>query len=341
MELYPPFGPYLFNTELFGIPIAVRWYGVLIMTGALLAAWLASRRALARGYDPDHVWNQLMLGLIMGIAGARIYYVAFEWERFADNPISALNLTTGGLAIHGAWIGALLSAIIYTRYNKLPFWEWIDICIPGFLLAQSVGRWGNFMNQEAYGEPTTLGFGVRIDPEYRFPPYNNLQLYPPDTLFHATFLYESVWNIVGVGLLLLLDRRYGKLAPAGQRWLCNGDLLFLYGIYYSLGRVWIEGLRTDSLCLNGMGGDCAGSIRVAQLVSLSIIVIGSVALFLNHRRPLVQDEPDNTTQSSPDTEQDTTAASNAASSDSAEPDQPGASNDSGSSPSSDRGLNRA
>ncbi len=286
MELYPPFGPYLLNTEIFGLPIAVRWYGVLIMSGALLGAWLASRRALARGYDPEHVWNLLMLGLILGIAGARIYYVIFEWERFASNPMSALNLTTGGLAIHGVWIGALSAALIYTRYNKLPFWEWMDICMPGFLLAQAVGRWGNFMNQEAYGAPTTLGFGVRIDPEHRLPPYNNLQLYPPETLFHATFLYESVWNLIGVGLLLLADRRYGKLAPPKQRWLRDGDILFLYGIYYSLGRLWIEGLRTDSLCLNGIGGDCAGSIRMAQLVSLVIIVAGLVALFMNHRRPL-------------------------------------------------------
>ncbi|MCG8349747.1 MAG: prolipoprotein diacylglyceryl transferase [Chloroflexales bacterium] len=341
MELYPPFGPYLFNTELFGIPIAVRWYGVLIMGGALLAAWLASRRALARGYDPDHVWNQLMLGLILGIVGARIYYVAFEWERFANNPISALNLTTGGLAVHGSLIGALLSAVIYARYNKLPFWEWVDICIPGFLLAQSVGRWGNFMNQEAYGGPTTLGFGVRIDPEYRLPPYNNMQLYPQDTLFHATFLYESVWNIIGVGLLLLLDRRYGKLAPVGQRWLRNGDLLFLYGIYYSLGRVWIEGLRTDSLCLNGTGGDCAGSIRVAQLVSLLIILIGAVALFLNHRRPFDQNPANSATQNSPDAEQGTTTMSSIAANDSAESGEPGTTDESGAAPSSDRGLNRA
>lgn len=284
MELYPPFGPYLINTELFGIPIAVRWYGVLIMTGALLAAWLAGRRAQRRGFDPEHVWNQLMLGLVMGIAGARLYYVTFEWERFAANPLSALNLATGGLALHGALIGAILSALIYTRFNRLPFWEWVDICMPGFLLAQAVGRWGNFMNQEAYGGPTSLGFGVRIDPEHRIPPYNDLQRYPPDTLFHATFLYESLWNIVGVGLLLLADRRYGKLAPAGRRWLRDGDILFLYGIYYSLGRFWIEGLRTDSLCLSGVSGDCAGSFRVAQLISLAIIAVCAAALYVNHRR---------------------------------------------------------
>ncbi|PMP82669.1 MAG: prolipoprotein diacylglyceryl transferase, partial [Chloroflexus aggregans] len=202
MVLYPPDDPFLISFTLFGLPIVVRWYGAIIMTGALIAALLASRRAVARGYHPDHVWNQLMLGLVLGIAGARIYYVAFEWERFAPNPWSVFNLTTGGIAIHGAIIGALLSTVIYTRYTRLPYWDWLDVCVPGFLLAQSIGRWGNFFNQEAYGRPTDLPFGLRIDPEYRVPPYNDLTTYPITTLFHPTFLYESVWNLVGVGILL-------------------------------------------------------------------------------------------------------------------------------------------
>lgn len=285
MVLYPPDDPFLFNFTLFGLPIAVRWYGVLIMSGALLAAYLCSRRAVARGYHPDHIWNQLMLGLVLGIAGARLYYVAFEWERFAASPLSVLNLTTGGLAVHGGIIGALVAVVIYARYTKLPFWDWVDTCVPGFLLGQSIGRWGNFFNQEAYGRPTELGFGVRIDADRRLPPYTNLQEYPLDTLFHATFLYESLWNLAGVGLLLWADRRYGHGAPQGKRWLRRGDLLFLYGIIYSTGRFWIEGLRTDSLCLNGIGGDCTGSLRVAQLISLTLIGLSVVALIVNHRRP--------------------------------------------------------
>lgn len=285
MVLYPPDDPFLISFTLFGIPIVVRWYGAIIMSGALIAAMLASRRAVARGYHPDHVWNQLMLGLILGIAGARIYYVIFEWERFAPDPWSALNLTTGGIAIHGAIIGALLSTVIYTRYAKLPYWDWLDVCVPGFLLAQSIGRWGNFFNQEAYGRPTDLPFGLRIDPQYRLPPYNDLSTYPITTLFHPTFLYESVWNLVGVGVLLWLDRRFGRLAPPAQRRLNPGDLLFLYGIIYSSGRFWIEGLRTDSLCANGIGGECEGSIRVAQLVSVTTIVLCAFLLYLNHRRP--------------------------------------------------------
>ncbi len=291
MGLYPPFSPFLFQINLFGLPIAVRWYGAIIMSGAMFAAWLASRRAVARGIDPDHIWNQLMLGLLLGIAGARIYYVAFEWHRFAGDPISALNLTTGGLAVHGSLIGAILSAVIYTRYAKLRFWEWVDMIAPGFLIAQGIGRWGNFFNQEAYGRPTTLPFGVRIDADHRLPPYGDMQAYPADTLFHATFLYESLWNVTGGALLLWADRRFGQGATVERRWLRPGDVLFLYGIIYSAGRYWIEGLRTDSLCLNGVGGDCAGSIRVAQLISLVLIAACAVAMIVNHRRPLLVDAP--------------------------------------------------
>jgi phosphatidylglycerol:prolipoprotein diacylglycerol transferase len=292
MVFYPPDDPILFSFNLFGLPLTVRWYGAIIMAGALLAAYIAARRAKARGYDPDHVWNLLMLGLLLGIASARIYYVVFEWERFAAAPLSILNLTTGGLAIHGGIIGSAIAVLLYAWYNKLPLWDWFDICVPPYLLGQAIGRWGNFFNQEAYGRPTSLPFGVRIDPEYRLPPYNNLQQYPIDTLFHATFLYESLWNLAGAGLLFWADRRFGFGAAPGKRWLRPGDLLFLYAIIYSAGRFWIEGLRTDSLCANGIGGSCEGSLRMAQLMSLALMAVGAIALFVNHRRPLPPQSPE-------------------------------------------------
>lgn len=291
--LYPPDDPFFINTTIFGIPLVVRWYGVIIMSGALLAAWLCARRARRRGYNPDHVWNTLMLGLILAIICARIYYVSFEWERFAGRPwLEIINPATGGIAIHGAIIGAVLAASIYAWRNRLPILDWFDTCIPGLLLGQGIGRWGNFMNQEAYGRPVPswLPFGVHIDPDRRLPPYNNMQTYPPDTLFHATFLYESVWDIAGVGLLLWLDQRFGTRAPAQRRWLRAGDLILLYGIYYSIGRFFIEGLRTDSLCGNGIGGDCAGTFRAAQIASLMLIAIGVVGLVINHRRALPPDD---------------------------------------------------
>lgn len=278
MELYPPTGPFLINTELFGFPVQVRWYGVLIVGGALLAGWFAARRAQARGIDPEHVWNQLMLGMIMGILGARLYYVAFEWPRFAGQPLWAiLDPRTGGLAIHGALIGAILSALIYARWNKLPFLQWLDICLVCFLPAQAVGRWGNFFNQEAYGRPTTLPFGVRIDEVHRIGEYRDMQAFPPDTLFHATFLYESIWNIAGFALILWLERR--QLQRGRLRVL---DVSFFYMIWYGLGRLWVEALRTDSLCSNLVGGECVGSLRVAQLASIALIAIGAFGLLLAH-----------------------------------------------------------
>ncbi len=284
MTLYPPDDPFLINTVIFGIPLVIRWYGLLIMSGAVLGAFLNEARARKQGFDPEQIWNQLMLGLILGIAGARIYYVAFERARFGNNFFEMLNLTTGGLAIHGAIIGALLAAVIYTRRHKLPFWHWVDLCVPGLLLAQALGRWGNFFNQEAYGCPTSTGFGLLIDPIHRISPYDDLQKYPPTTLFHPTFLYESLWNLLGVGLILLLERHFGSDAPSQRRWLRKGDLFFFYGAYYSFARFWIEGLRTDSLCLNGFGGDCVGSLRVAQVVSLLIFCAAAIALIVNHQR---------------------------------------------------------
>ena len=276
----PPTGPYLID-HLFGIAfLTVRWYGVLIVTGALLAGVLAARRARARGIDGEHVWNQLLLGMLLGVVGARIYYVAFEWDRYAGRPLlEIVNPQGGGLAIHGAIVGATLAALIYTRRHHLPLLRWLDICMPTLLVGQAIGRWGNFFNEEAYGRPTDLPIGVIIDPQHRLPPFDDLAKYPPTTLFHATFLYESIWNLVGVGLLLWLGRRL-------RAWLRTGDIALFYAIWYGLGRFWIEGLRTDSLCTNGIGGSCAGALRAAQIVSLLLIAGGLIGLFLNHRRAL-------------------------------------------------------
>jgi phosphatidylglycerol:prolipoprotein diacylglycerol transferase len=278
--IHPPSDPFLINTTIFGLPIAVRWYGVLIVGGAMVAGWISARRAERRGFDPEHIWNLLLLGMVLGIVGARLYYVAFEWKSFANRPLlDLINTTKGGLAIHGALIGAVLATLIYTYRNKLPFIEFLDICMPAVLLAQAIGRWGNFMNQEAYGRPTTLPFGVTIDADRRLPPYDNMAVYPPSTLFHATFLYESIWNVAGFGLVLWLERRL-------RGWRRTGDIALFYAIWYGIGRFWIEGLRTDSLCTNGIGGECGGALRTAQIVSLLLIVGGLIGLYINHQRAL-------------------------------------------------------
>jgi phosphatidylglycerol:prolipoprotein diacylglycerol transferase len=284
--LYPPDDPFFINTTIFGIPLVVRWYGVIIVGGAMLAGRIAAGRAERRGYDPEHIWNMLLITLACGIAAARAYYVFFEWERFAGRPwLEIINPAGGGggIAIHGALIGSITAGVIYTIWHKLPTLEFADITIPTILIGQAIGRWGNFMNQEAYGRPTTLPFGVWIDADRRLPPYDNMAAYPPETLFHATFLYESLWNLAGFGLIIWLERRL-------RGWRRPGDLGLFYAIYYGVGRLWIEGLRTDSLCTNGIGGSCDEALRTAQVVSLLLIVGGLVGLFINHRRRLTPAE---------------------------------------------------
>lgn len=278
MQIYPPDDPFLIQFMLGSFEVALRWYGVLIVGGAMIAGQWAANRAAKRGHDPEHMWNMVVFGMIMGILFARIYYVIFEWPRFANQSwLMIINPATGGLAIHGALIGTALAAYIYTKRHNLNMIEWLDIVMPTFLLAQAIGRWGNFFNQEAYGQPSNLGFGVVIDAPNRLAPYNDLDKYPASTLFHPTFLYESLWNLLGVGLLVLIERRYRDI-------LRRGDMVLFYAIIYGTGRLWIEGLRVDSLCTDLIGGGCDESLRVAQIASIVLIVGGVIGLWINHAR---------------------------------------------------------
>lgn len=274
--MYPPDDPFLVY-QLFGF-LTIRWYAVFILGGALIAAWFGARRVERRGYDPEHAWNLLAFGLLVSIAFARAWYVFFEWPNFRDKSLLyIINPATGGIAIHGAIVGAVLGTWIYTRLNKLRFVEWLDLGAPCMAIGQAIGRWGNFFNQEAYGRPTTLPWGLRIDPDRRIGPYSNLQTFGEATRFHPTFLYESLWNVGVLVALLLVERRF-------RRQLLTGDIFLLYGIFYSLGRLWIEGLRTDSLCLDGVGGSCDGALRTAQVVSVIAIVGFSALLAFRHLR---------------------------------------------------------
>jgi phosphatidylglycerol---prolipoprotein diacylglyceryl transferase len=252
---------------------------VLIVSGAILAAYLAARRARAHEIAEEHVWNQLLLGMVLGIIGARLYYVAFEWGRYAGKPVlEIINPQGGGLAIHGAIIGALIAVLVYTRRHRLPLLPWLDICVPTLLVGQAIGRWGNFFNQEAYGRPTTLPWGLDIASEHRIPPYDDLRQYPPSTRFHPTFLYESLWNASALLLILWIERRF-------RTFLKPGDSALLYGVFYSVGRFFTEGLRTDSLCVGAhtIDGSCSGGLRIAQLVSLGAVVICGAILVWRHR----------------------------------------------------------
>lgn len=271
-------------------PLAVHWYGIIIVVSVLVAAYIASLEAKRRGQDPDHVWNALLLCLVLGIIGARLYHVFSSprggmvgWDYYRQNPLAILQIWHGGLAIYGAVAGGLLGVYIYARLNKLSFLQWADIGTPGLILAQVIGRWGNFINQELYGYPTSLPWGITITPPYRIPPYNDLTLYPASTRFHPTFLYESLWNLLGFLLLMYVARRYSDR-------LLDGDVLCLYAIWYPMGRIFVEALRPDAWLIRG--------IAAAQIFAAIAFVVSVGTILYRHRRaglaaelPLAEEEP--------------------------------------------------
>ncbi|NLA85050.1 MAG: prolipoprotein diacylglyceryl transferase [Clostridiales bacterium] len=243
--------------RIFGQPI--YWYGILISIGVLLGIVLALRNAKYFDIDQDSIIDMALLAIPLAIVGARLYYVIFEWEQYRDNIWSIFNIRKGGLAIFGGVIGGALGVIIYSRRKKLSFWDLADICAPSLILGQAIGRWGNYINQEAYG------FAVN-NPEWQWFP---AAVYIDATQqWHlATFFYESFWNFI-VFFILMSYRKYR---------IRNGEIFLLYLVLYSFGRFFIEGLRTDSLYI--------GTIRVSQLLSVLFFILG-IALIIYRRRTL-------------------------------------------------------
>lgn len=229
----------IFNTE-------VRWYGILIAAGVMIGTLIAMREAKRKGVDEDTLLDLLLFAIPSALIGARLYYVVFSWDMYRDNPIEALNFRGGGLAIHGAIIAGVVVAIIFSRIRKENFWTLGDITAPSLILGQAIGRWGNYINGEAHGGPTDLPWGIMVN----------------GSKVHPTFLYESLWNFLVFGFLLWYSRNKAKI---------EGEVFLLYLILYSLARLLIEGLRTDSLMW--------GPIRVAQLISLIGILIPGIILY--------------------------------------------------------------
>ncbi len=272
----PPINP-TFNIG----PLVIHWYGIIIVLGALAGAYAATFEAKRRGEDPEHVWNALTWCLIGGIVGARLYHlfsspqgttIGFQYY-FVTNPFETINvfglsipfptallIWNGGLGIFGGIAGGVLAAVIYVRRNHLPVATWLDIGVLGLPLGQAIGRWGNFINQELYGPPTSLPWGIPIDAQHRIPPFTDLARYPVETTrFHPVFLYESLWSLAVFVALMVVGRRF-------QDRLKNGDILSLYLILYGVGRLFIEALRPDAWLVSG--------IPAAQLVSAALIVLG-------------------------------------------------------------------
>jgi phosphatidylglycerol:prolipoprotein diacylglycerol transferase len=245
-------------------PIAVHWYGILIVVGILAATYLSTLLAKLRGKDPEFVWDALTWCVLLGIVGARLYHVVTvtpsmgvgRWYYF-ENPAKIFALWEGGLGIYGAVAGGLLGLYIVVRRADENLLEWTDIIVPGLVLAQAIGRWGNFVNQELYGRPTDLPWAIYIDPQYRLPGYEMYER------FHPTFLYESVWNVATCLVLVYLTWRYRDK-------LITGLTTAIYFISYSTIRFLLEFIRLDSAAI--------GAVPIAQIVALCVIVASSVFL---------------------------------------------------------------
>ena len=272
-------GPELFQLG----PFSLRWYGLLIAISVLLGLNLSGELASKKGLKKSLINDLLPILVFASVIGARIYYVAFEWRNYTGKnfwssinflnlniPIpSAIEIWGGGIAIHGALIMGTLSIIFFCRLRKEPFWDVTDVLVPSVALGQSIGRWGNFFNNEAFGIPTNLPWKLFIP--FRFRP----EIFSSQDYFHPTFLYESVWNIFVFCILIFLFRKANK----GELKLPSGSLSCLYLITYSLGRFWIEALRTDPLCLGGVPPFCDGGLRIAQLISLFLICTGLLGIW--------------------------------------------------------------
>lgn len=277
-------------------PIPVHWYGLILGTGALVGLLLAIQEGKRFGLSADFFLDLMLYGVPSAIIAARLYYVLFKWDYYSKHPGEIVQIWNGGIAIYGALIGALICGFFYFRHKGYSFWRVVDICAPSLLAGQMIGRWGNFVNQEAYGGPVT---GTFLSSELHLPAFIVRQMYVVDAngtaaYHHPTFLYESLWSLLGLVVLFVLRR---------QKFLRKGELFFTYFIWYSIGRFFIEALRTDSLAFKGpdwlasllkglwtpmgwMFGEqgaldpAYGNVRSSQLLALLIVIAGIVAIIV-------------------------------------------------------------
>jgi phosphatidylglycerol:prolipoprotein diacylglycerol transferase len=252
-------------------PLTIRFYAIIIITGAILGSWLASKLAKRAGRDPEIILDILPWLLIGGILGARLWHVftpsasnqamGITTQNYLRNPIEILKIWKGGLGIPGGVIGGALTLVIYCKAKKLNFLEWADYIAPGLLIGQAIGRWGNFVNQEVYGGPSNLPWAITIDPAYRISGFEQVAKY------HPLFLYESLLNFLAAGLLVLINRKWRKKLFAG-------DLFLLYLVLYPTIRFFLEFMRLDPSPVAG--------ININQTSMLVVLIIAIVLLVLRH-----------------------------------------------------------
>ncbi len=253
-------------------PLFIRFYGIIIMLGAVAGGFLAQYESKRRGHDPEIIWDLLVWLIIGGVVGARLWHVftpppssiaqGYTTAYYLTHPLDLINTRNGGLGIPGAVIGGLIALYFFARKYKLSFLEWTDIAAPSLALGQAIGRWGNFVNQELYGAPTDLPWKIYIDPQHRLPGFQDQAYY------HPLFLYESLWSLANMFVLIWLTRRF-----AGR--LKQGDILLAYMVIYPLGRFLLDFLRLDASMIGGIN---------ANQTVMAVVALGSaIALFLRHR----------------------------------------------------------
>jgi phosphatidylglycerol:prolipoprotein diacylglycerol transferase len=249
----------------------IKFYGIIIMLGALLATWLSAKEAKRRGLNPEMIWDMLPWLLVAGVIGARLWHIftpsaslvalGIDTKYYLTHPLDAINIRNGGLGIPGGVMGGALALWLYVRSKKSSFATWTDIIAPGLALAQGIGRWGNYFNQELYGGPTNLPWAIFIEPAYRLPQYIDQAYY------HPMFLYEFLWDLMNMGVLLLLGRKF-------QHKLISGDIFLTYLIIYPVGRFLLEFMRLDPSNIGGVNAN--------QTLMAVIAVLSAIALIVKH-----------------------------------------------------------
>ncbi len=242
----------------------VYWYGIIIATGIFAAIFLSTREAEKRGIEGDHIVDMALWAIPLAFIGARLYYVLFELGYYLEHPSQIIAIWNGGIAIYGGLIAGGLTVYWYTKKKGIPIWLMLDILAPNVLLAQAMGRWGNFMNQEAHGGEVTRTFLENLF----LPDFIINQMEINGVYYHPTFLYESLWSLLGFILIVVLRNK--------KHLLRQGEVALSYVLWYSFGRFFIEGLRTDSLWLFDF-------IRISQALSL-LLFVAALSLWIYRRR---------------------------------------------------------
>ena len=262
--------------------LTIRWYGLLISISVVIGLFISKKLAKSRNINPQYISDILPSLIISSIIGARAYYVIFEWRQYSGNNFftsfdlfnnviqipSFLAIWQGGIAIHGGLIGGFLCILFFCKSKNIHLKTFIDILIPSIILGQSIGRWGNFFNNEAFGIPTDLPWKLFIPIQNRPIEFINYQF------FHPTFIYESLWNfLIFILLIIIFYQQHNKNSVR------PGFISCLYLIGYSFGRFWIEGLRIDPLCIGGLPPFCDGGLRMAQFISIFLFSSGLIGIF--------------------------------------------------------------